>query len=199
MAAYLEPLARLLNALGKLPGVGKRSAARLAYHILEQPEADVRELAEAIYRARKDIHSCTVCGNYTDSDLCPLCRDDRRDRTAICVVRDPRDIAAVERSGNYHGLYHVLHGVISPNENRGPEDIHIRELLERLRDSTVREVILATNADLEGEATALYIARLIKPLGVSATRLAQGIQVGGDLEYADEVTLARALDNRREI
>lgn len=199
MAAYLEPLARLLNALGKLPGVGKRSAARLAYHILEQPEADVRELAEAIYRARKDIHACTVCGNYTDSDLCPLCRDDRRDRTVLCVVRDPRDIAAVERSGNYHGLYHVLHGVISPNENRGPEDIRIRELLERLRDGTVQEVILATNADLEGEATALYIARLIKPLGVSATRLAQGIQVGGDLEYADEVTLARALDNRREI
>ncbi len=199
MSAYLEPLARLLNALSKLPGVGKRSAARLAYYILEQPEADVRELAEAIYRARRDVHHCSVCGNYTAEDMCGLCLDDRRDRSCICVVRDPRDIAAVERSGSYHGLYHVLHGVISPNENRGPEDIRIKELLMRLADGAVREVILATNADLEGEATALYIARLIKPLGIIVTRLAQGIQVGGDLEYADEVTLARALDNRREM
>ena len=199
MDSYLEPLARLLNALSHLPGVGKRSALRLAYHILEQPEADVRELAEAIYRARKDIHHCTVCGNYTDGDTCPICRDDRRDPTVICVVRDPRDIGAVERSGNFHGMYHVLHGTISPGENRGPDDIRIRELLERLRDGRVTEVILATNPDLEGEATAMYIARLLKPLGIRATRLAQGVQVGSDMEYADEVTLARALEGRREM
>jgi recombination protein RecR len=199
MGAYLEPLARLLNALSKLPGVGKRSASRLAYHILEQPEADVRELAEAIFRARKDVHHCLICGNYTAAETCAMCEDDHRDHSAICVVRDPRDIAAMERSGSFHGLYHVLHGVISPNENKGPEDIRIRELLLRLKDNTVHEVILATNADLEGEATAMYIARLIKPLGILVSRLAQGIQVGGDLEYADEVTLARALDGRREM
>ena len=199
MSGTLEPLARLLNALSKLPGVGKRSALRLAYHILEQPEADARELAEAIWRARKDIHSCAVCGNYTSEETCSLCADDRRDRTRICVVRDPREIGAMERSGGYHGLYHVLHGTISPSANRGPDDIRIRELLLRLRDGTVQEVILATNPDLEGEATAMYIARLIKPLGITVTRIAQGVQVGSDLEYADEVTLARALEGRREI
>lgn len=199
MAGTLEPMARLLNALSKLPGVGKRSALRLAYHILEQPEADVRELAEALWRARKDIHCCTVCGNYTASDICLMCEDARRDRSMLCVVSDPRDVSAMERSGNYHGLYHVLHGTISPNDNRGPDDIHIKELLMRLRDDTVQEVILATNPDLEGEATAMYIARLIKPLGVRVTRIAQGVQVGADLEYADEVTLARALEGRREM
>lgn len=199
MSAPLEPLARLLNSLSKLPGVGKRSALRLAYHILEQPEADVRELAESIWRARKEIHSCNVCGNYAAGDTCVICADDRRDPSLICVVRDPRDVGAMERSGNFRGLYHVLHGTISPSENRGPDDIHIKELLLRLRDNTVREVILATNPDLEGEATAMYIARLIKPLGVMTTRIAQGVQVGADLEYADEVTLARALECRREM
>ncbi len=199
MPGTLEPLARLLNALSKLPGVGRRSAQRLAYHILEQPESEVRELAEAVWRAKKDIQNCAVCGDYASADVCPICGDDRRDRTQICVVRDPRDVSAMERSGNFHGLYHVLHGTISPSDNRGPEDIHIRELLERLRDGTVQEVILATNPDLEGEATAMYIARLVKPLGVRATRIAQGVQVGADLEYADEVTLARALDGRREM
>ena len=199
MAAPLEPLARLLNALSKLPGVGKRSALRLAYHILEQPEPDVRELAEAIWRARKEIHSCSVCGNYAATDTCAICEDDRRDRTQVCVVRDPRDVGAMERSGSFHGLYHVLHGTISPSENRGPDDIRIKELLHRLKDGTVQEVILATNPDLEGEATAMYIARLIKPLGVKCTRIALGVLVGADLEYADEVTLARALDGRREM
>lgn len=199
MSGTLDAMARLLNALSHLPGVGRRSAQRLAYHILEQPEQDVRELAEAIYRARRDIHHCATCGNYTDVELCPICEDGRRDRTVICVVRDPRDIAAMERSASFQGLYHVLHGTISPAQNRGPEDIRIKELLERLRDGTVREIILATNPDLEGEATAMYIARLVKPLGIAATRLAQGVQVGSDLEFADEVTLARALEGRREI
>lgn len=199
MSAPLEPLARLLNSLSKLPGVGKRSALRLAYHILEQPENDVRELAEAIWRARKDIRCCTVCGNYTAEDTCNMCNDDRRDKSVLCVVRDPRDVGAMERSGQFHGLYHVLHGTISPSENRGPDDIRIKELLHRLHDDTVQEVILATNPDLEGEATAMYIARLLKPLGIRVTRIAQGVQVGADLEFADEVTLARALEGRREM
>ncbi len=199
MAGTLEPMARLLNALSHLPGVGRRSAQRLAYHILEQPEGDVRELAEAIYRARKDIRHCAVCGNYSAEELCPLCQDPRRDRSVLCVVRDPRDVAAMERSGSFQGLYHVLHGTISPARNVGPDDIRLRELIARLKDNTVREIILATNPDLEGEATAMYIARLVKPLGISVTRLAQGVQVGSDLEYADEVTLARALEGRREV
>jgi recombination protein RecR len=199
MAGTLEPLARLLNSLSKLPGVGKRSALRLAYHILEQPEADARELAEAIWRARKDIRNCAVCGNYAAEEICPLCADDRRDRSRICVVRDPRDVGAMERSGGYRGLYHVLHGTISPSANRGPDDIRLKELLGRLKDGLVEEVVLATNPDLEGEATAMYIARLIKPLGIKVTRIAQGVQVGSDLEYADEVTLARALEGRREM
>lgn len=188
-----------MNALSKLPGVGKRSALRLAYHIIEQPETDVRELAEAIWRARKDIRNCSVCGNYSADELCLLCADDRRERSRICVVRDPRDVGAMERSGGYRGLYHVLHGTISPSANRGPEDIRIKELLNRLRDNSVEEVILATNPDLEGEATAMYIAKLIKPLGIKVTRIAQGVQVGADLEYADEVTLARAMEGRREV
>jgi recombination protein RecR len=199
MAGTLEPMARLLNALSKLPGVGKRSALRLAYHILEQPETEVRELAEAIWRARKDIHNCTTCGNYASEETCPICRDTHRDPSVLCVVRDPRDISAMERSGNFHGLYHVLHGTISPSDNRGPDDIRIKELLLRLKGDAVQEVILATNPDLEGEATAMYIARLIKPLGVRVTRIAQGVQVGADLEYADEVTLARALEGRRDM
>jgi recombination protein RecR len=198
MAGTLEPLARLLNALSKLPGVGKRSALRLAYHILEQPEAEARELAEAIWRARKDIHNCRICGNYAAGDVCPICEDDRRERGRICVVRDPRDVGAMERSG-WRGLYHVLHGTISPAANRGPDDIRLKELLARLGEGQVEEVILATNPDLEGEATAMYISRLIKPLGVRVTRIAQGVQVGADLEYADEVTLARALEGRREM
>jgi recombination protein RecR len=199
MANTLEPLARLLNALSKLPGVGRRSALRLAYHILEQPEGDVRELAEAIWRARKDIRNCSICGNYSAEETCSICLDDRRDRSRICVVRDPREVGAMERSGGYRGVYHVLHGTISPTANRGPEDIRIKELLLRLRDNTVEEVILATNPDLEGEATAMYIAKLLKPLGVKTTRIAQGVQVGSELEYADEVTLARAMEGRREI
>ncbi|MDD4796403.1 MAG: recombination mediator RecR [Eubacteriales bacterium] len=200
MAGYLEPLSRLVNALSKLPGIGQRSAMRLAYHILQRPEGEVRELAEAIYKARWDIGYCPVCGDYTaGDDVCGICRDARRESDVLCVVRDPRDVAAMERSGAFRGKYHVLHGTISPNENRGPGDIRIKELLKRLQDDDIGEIILATNPDLEGEATAMYIARLIKPLGVKVTRIAQGVQVGADLEYADDVTLSRALEGRREM
>ncbi|MDD3243138.1 MAG: recombination mediator RecR [Eubacteriales bacterium] len=200
MAAYLEPLARLINALSKLPGIGQRSAARLAYHILQQPEPEVRELAEAIYKARRDIGTCPICGDYTVGDQpCGMCQDPRRDGSVLCVVRDPRDVAAMERSGAFRGRYHVLHGTISPSENRGPGDIRIKELLVRLRDGEVKELILATNPDLEGEATAMYLARLVKPLGIKVTRIAQGVQAGADLEYADDVTLSRALEGRRDM
>ena len=199
MAAFLEPLARLTNALSRLPGIGSRSAQRLAYYILERPEDEVRELAEAIYKARRDIHQCPVCFDYTAGGLCPVCADPRRDESVLCVVRDPRDVAAIERCGTYHGRYHVLHGTISPGENRGPEDIRIKELLQRLRDHKIKEIILATNPDLEGEATALYLSRLIKPAGLKVTRPAQGVQVGSNIEYADEVTLSRAFEGRQTL
>ena len=195
----IEPLARLVNALSKLPGIGVRSATRLAYYILEQPQEQVHELANTIYRARKEIHHCSVCGNYAAQETCSICSDERRDHSAICVVRDPRDIAAMERGGAYRGQYHALFGTLSPAENRGPGDIRIRELLQRLKDERVQEVILATNADLEGEATAMYIARLLKPMGIRTTRLAQGVQAGSELEYVDDLTLSRALQGRREI
>lgn len=199
MGALIEPLARLMNELSRLPGIGSRTAARLAYHILERDENEVRELAQAIWQARKNIRICPVCQSLTDAIPCALCADGRRDRSQICVVGGPRDVEAMERTREYNGAYHVLHGVISPGSNRGPDDIRIRELLERLRDGSVREVILATNPDLEGEATAMYIAQLIHPLGIRVTRIAHGVPVGSDLEYADEVTLGRAMAGRREI
>lgn len=199
MGVFIEPLARLINELSRLPGIGSRTAARLAYHILERDENEVRELAQAIWQARKSIRVCPVCQNLTDVTPCALCTDTRRDRTTVCVVGGPRDVEAMERTGEFRGFYHVLHGVISPGDNRGPDDIRIRELLDRLRDGEVREVILATNPDLEGEATAMYIAQLIRPLGVRVTRIAHGVPVGSDLEYADEVTLGRALAGRREM
>ncbi len=198
-STHPEPLARLLNALSHLPGIGRRSALRIAYHILDMPAADVSDIADALTAARTQIIRCQVCGNYSTRETCSLCRDTSRDGSVICVVRDPRDIAAMERSGEYRGLYHVLGGTISPNENRGPEQLRIKELLERLRTSDIKELILATNPDLEGEATAMYIARLVKPAGIKCTRIASGVQVGTELEFADEVTLARAMDGRREV
>ena len=199
MAGTLEPIQKMVNELSHLPGIGQKSAQRLAYHIAGMPEQDVHDLAAAIWQGRKSVHYCSICGNYTQEDICAVCRDEKRQNGQICVVRDPRDVAALERMHEYQGLYHVLHGTLSPMDGVGPEDIRIKELLQRLQDGTVNEVILATNPDIEGEATATYIARLIKPLGVKVTRIAHGVPVGADLEYADEVTLSRAMEGRREL
>jgi recombination protein RecR len=199
MAQQLEPIARMVAQLSKLPSIGQKSAQRLAYHIIGMPLEDVRELASAIYQGRKAIRYCDVCGNYAIGEQCEICTDSGRDASQICVVRDPRDVAAVERMRDYQGTYHVLHGTLSPMEGVGPEDIRIRELLKRLADGKVKEIILATNPDIEGEATASYIARLAKPMGVLVTRIAHGVPVGSDLEYADEITLAKAMEGRREM
>jgi recombination protein RecR len=193
------PLARLIEELYKLPGIGPKSAQRLAYYILRQPAAEARALAAAILEVKEKIAFCSRCQNVTDVDPCRLCTDERRDRSAICVVEEPQDVMVVERSGSYKGLYHVLHGAISPMDGIGPEDLKIKALLDRLEAGGVTEVILATNPNLEGEATAMYLARLLRPLGVKVTRLARGLPVGGDLEYADDVTLARALEGRQEM
>lgn len=199
MAQQLEPIARMVAQLTKLPSIGQKSAQRLAYHIIGMPLEDVRELASAIYQGRKAIRYCNVCGNYATGDLCTICADSARENGQICVVRDPRDVAAIERMRDFNGAYHVLHGTLSPMEGIGPDDIRIHELLARLADGKVTEVILATNPDIEGEATASYIARLIKPMGVMVTRIAHGVPVGSDLEYADEITLAKAMEGRRQM
>jgi len=192
-----EPVSRLIEEFHKLPGIGPKSAARLTYHLLRMPEDQARSLAEAIIAVKERITLCSLCQNLTDSDPCAICRSNERDRTMICVVEEPLDILALERTRGYNGLYHVLHGVISPIEGIGPDDLKIGELLARLKDGSVAEVILATNPNLEGEATAMYLQRLISPLGLRVTCLGRGLPVGGDLEYADEVTLARALEGRR--
>ena len=194
-----EAISRLVNQLSNLPGIGRKTAQRLAYHIISQPEEQVRELAVAIFNGKKQVHFCPVCGNFTDVDPCGICSDSNRRRDVICVVKDPRDVNAMERMRDYNGLYHVLHGVISPMDGVGPDDIRIRELMERLSSGEVKEVVLATNPDVEGEATAAYIARLIKPMGVKVSRIAHGVPVGGELEYTDEVTLLRAFQGRREL
>ncbi len=194
-----EPVARLIEEFNKLPGIGPKSAQRLTYFLLRMPTEQARSLAEAILGVKERITFCSVCQNITESDPCLICRTDARDRSMICVVEEPLDILALERTRQYHGLYHVLHGVISPMDGIGPDDLKIAELLARLPDGSVKEVILATNPNLEGEATAMYLQRLIAPLGISVTRLARGLPVGGDLEYADEVTLSRALEGRREV
>lgn len=199
MDSSVDPIARMAAQLSRLPGIGRKTAHRLAYFIAAQPLEDVRQLAEALLYGREAIRMCGRCGNYTADDPCEICRNERRDQTTVCVVRDPRDVAAIERMREYQGGYHVLHGTISPIEGIGPEDIHIRELLARIGTEEIAEVILATNPDIEGEATASYIARLIKPLGVRVTRLAHGMPVGGDLEYVDEVTLNRAFVGRRDM
>lgn len=194
-----DPISRMAAQLARLPGIGQKSAQRLAYYLAAQPEENVHELADALLQGRRAVHMCGRCGNYTAEDPCGLCQDASRLRDMLCVVRDPRDVAAIERMREYRGGYHVLHGTISPMEGIGPEDIRIRELLKRIADEDIQEVILATNPDIEGEATASYIARLLKPLGVKVTRLAHGMPVGGDLEYVDAVTLNRAFEGRREM
>lgn len=199
MGYTLAPLERLTEQLERLPGIGHKSAARLAFHLLSAPEADARGLIESIETARSTVHECPLCCNLTDGEQCPVCADPRRDPTVICVVEDPRDVIAIERTREYRGLYHVLHGTISPVDNRGPEQLRIRELLHRLKDERIQEVIMATNPTVGGDYTAVYLARLLKPLHIKVTRLAYGIPVGGDLEYADEVTLSRSLEGRNEL
>ncbi|MCI5955405.1 MAG: recombination mediator RecR [Clostridiales bacterium] len=199
MAQQLEPIARMVAQLSRLPGIGQKSAQRLAYYIIGMPLEDVRELATAVYQGRKAIRYCETCGNYATGELCDICADERRHNGQICVVRDPRDVAAIERMRDFHGTYHVLHGTLSPMEGVGPEDIRVKELLARLNDPGVKEIILATNPDIEGEATAAYIARLVKPMGLLVTRIAHGVPVGSDLEYADEITLSKAMEGRREM
>jgi recombination protein RecR len=196
---YAAPLQRLIDELGKLPTIGPKTAQRLAFYMLSMNQADAQALAEAILEAKRLIRYCSVCGNITDVDPCAICTDDRRNHAVICVVEDPRDIAAMERTREFAGVYHVLQGAISPLDGIGPDDLRIAELLHRVAAGSVQEVIVATNPRVEGEATALYLSRVLKPLGVRVTRIAHGLPVGGDLEYADEVTLARALEGRRDL
>lgn len=198
MAYYAKPLERLIEELSRLPGIGPKTAQRLAFYILKMPEERVSSLAEAILQAKESITYCSICGNLTDVDPCSICEAPYRDKNVIMVVEDPKDVVAIEKTRDYKGLYHVLHGAISPLEGIGPDDIKIKELLARITPE-VKEVILATNPNVEGEATAMYIAKLLKALDVKVTRIAHGIPMGGDLEYADEVTLTKALEGRREI
>ena len=195
----IAPLAQLIEQLRALPGIGAKTATRLAYHILDMDMERAHRLAAAITGAKEKIGFCSVCFNLTDSDPCAICMAEKRDHTTICVVEQPQDVAAMERMNDYDGVYHVLHGALSPLEGVGPNDIRIRELVLRAGKENVQEVIVATNPNVEGEATAMYIAKLLKPMGIRVTRLAHGLPVGGDLEYADEVTLSRAMENRREI
>ncbi len=199
MSAYARPLSRLIAELSKLPGIGGKTAQRLAFHILGQDDSDARALAQAILDAREKMKYCSVCGDLTENDPCRICSDETRDRGLICVVESPRDVVAMEKIREYRGLYHVLHGAISPIDGIGPEDINLKSLIVRLQQSDVRELILATNPNVEGEATAMYIAKLVKPSGIRVSRIAHGIPVGGDLEYTDEVTLLKAMEGRREL
>lgn len=200
MSSYqVVPLNELVSQFERLPGIGRKTAQRLAFHILTQPPERAEQFADALRNARAQVHYCSCCQSLTDQPLCPICSDESRDRTTLCVVEDPRDVFAVERTRDYHGLYHVLHGALSPLDGIGPEQLRIQELLTRLASGEVRELIMAMNPTVEGEATASYLARLVKPMDLKVTRLAYGIPVGGDLEYADEVTLSRALEGRSEI
>ena len=199
MANNKVPLAELIAQFERLPGIGRKTAQRLAYSILEQPPERAEKFAEALVNARSKIHFCKVCQGLTDKEVCDICDDSRRDRSVICVVAEPKDVMAFERTREYAGVYHVLHGVISPLDGIGPDQLRIKELKARMGSGEVNEIIMATNPTVEGEATASYISRLVKPMGIKVTRLAYGIPVGGDLEYADEFTLARALEGRNEI
>lgn len=196
---YPEPITKLIDSFMKLPGIGPKTAARLAFFILDMQEDTVLDFAKALVNAKRDLGYCSQCGHITDQDPCYICKDERRDRSVICVVQESKDVIAMEKMKEFNGMYHVLHGSISPMEGIGPEDINIAELLKRLQDETVQEVILATNPNIEGEATAMYISRLLKPSGIKVTRIAHGLPVGGDLEYADEVTLSKAMEGRREL
>ena len=196
---YEGPIQELIDELGRLPGIGPKSAQRIAFYLLDAPEEEVYLLADTLRRVKESSRFCEVCFNISEAETCRVCRDPRRDRTAICVVEESKDVMAIERTNEFRGLYHVLGGAISPIDNVGPGDLHIRELVIRLGDGTVTEVILATDPNLEGEATATYISRLLMPMGVTVSRLASGLPVGGDLEYADEVTLGRAFSGRRRL
>jgi recombination protein RecR len=196
---HIAPLAKLVEQFRRLPGIGSKSAIRLAYHVLAMDREQSRELAEAIIEAKEKIGYCSVCFNLTDCDPCQVCQSDARDNGLICVVEEPQDVAAMERTREYRGRYHVLHGSLSPLDGVGPDELRLKELLARMNGDEIQEVIMATNPDVEGEATAMYVARLLKPLGVKVTRIGHGLPVGGDLEYADEVTLSKALENRREM
>nr|WP_314631566.1 recombination mediator RecR [uncultured Mogibacterium sp.] len=200
MRQYPKPLNKLINELSKLPGIGGKTAQRLAFHILALEESEATALANSIVNAKRSLHYCSVCGNLTDTDPCEICSDESRNRTKVCVVETPQDVIAMERIREFKGLYHVLHGAISPVEGIGPNDINLKSLITRLQQhDEIDEIIVATNPNIEGEATAMYIARLLKPSGIKVTRIAHGIPVGGDLEYADEVTLLKAMEGRREI
>ena len=197
MDVFIEPIGRLMNEFSKLPGVGKKTAQRYAYKVIGMSESEARAFADAIVNAKRKVRFCSVCGNFTESDVCEICRT--RYASQICVVKEPKDVIALEKLHEYKGVYHVLHGVIDPMNGVTPNDIRIKELLARVGEGGVKEVIMATNPDVEGEATAMYIAKLLKPLGVTVTRLARGVPVGSELEYADEVTLSRALIERKAI
>ena len=199
MNDYSDALGNLVDQLAKLPGIGRKSAQRLAFHILKQSDEEAKLLADAILTAKAKIHYCSLCYNLTDRELCPICSNAERDRSILCVVEDARDVIALERSHQFHGLYHVLHGAISPMDGIGPDQLKIKELLQRLQVHPVDEVIIATNTSIEGEATAMYLGNLLKPLGLKVTRIAQGLPVGGDIQYADDVTLAKAFHGRWEI
>lgn len=196
---YPEPIAKLIDAFTRLPGIGTKTASRLAFHVLRMKEEDVIDFAKALVNVKRNLHLCSVCCNITDIDPCHICADKGRDNSVICVVQEPRDLVAMERTKEFDGYYHVLHGAISPMEGIGPDEIKVAELLQRLSDERVQELILATNPNIEGEATAMYLSRLVKPFGLKVTRIAHGLPVGGDLEYADEVTLSKALEGRREV
>ena len=199
MKNYSRPLAKLINEFAKLPGIGTKSAERLAFHIIAMPQKEGEALAEAIVYAKNAMKYCSICGNLTDENPCRICKDEKRNKNTICVVELPKDVFAMEKINEYRGMYHVLHGVISPMDGIGPEDINLKNLILRLQENDVEEIIVATNPNIEGEATAMYIAKLIKPSGIKVTRIAHGIPVGGDLEYVDEITLLKALEGRRDI
>ena len=199
MSYYSPSIEKLIESFEKLPSIGNKTAARLAFYIMDRPEEEVKEFVDAIMNAKKNLKYCSKCFNISDTDPCEICSNPRRDESVICVVEDVKDVVAMERTHEFNGLYHVLHGSISPMNGVGPDDIKIKELLSRLMDGTVKELILATNPRVEGEATAMYISKLVKPMGVKVTRIAHGIPVGGDLEYTDEVTLSKALEGRREL
>lgn len=196
---YPEPIAKLIDAFTHLPGIGPKTAARLAFHVLRMKDEDVVDFAKALVNVKRNLHYCSICCNITDIDPCRVCQDKSRDGSVICVVQEPKDLVAMERTKEFRGYYHVLHGAISPMEGIGPDEIRIADLLKRLSDERVQELILATNPNIEGEATAMYLSRLVRPFGVKVTRIAHGLPVGGDLEYADEVTLTKALEGRREV
>ncbi len=199
MSFFPATLENLIDKFASLPGIGRKSAQRLAFHILSLPDSEAQAFADAVTTAKSSVHCCKICQNLTEGDVCSICTSDRRDRSVICVVSEPRDVLSIERGHEYNGLYHVLHGVLSPMSHVGPDDIRIKELLQRVADEEVEEVIMATNPDTEGEATAMYISRLLRPFNIKVTRLAYGIPVGSNLEFADDATLNRAIEGRTEI